>query len=164
MKEINIYSFGKCISNNDKKPGAYVARLEYKGVFKYIDGFTENTTTYRLIILGMIEAIKTLKEPCKINICNPTAVGLGKILTKQGEFRNVGKNKINSDLLNELVNVLIKGDHAINEVITKDKLSELKRYLKKYDNEFKKYNNELSKIRCSNNWNNDFTDNGIVPF
>ena len=78
MKEISIYISNRCLSMSDKKPGSYVVKMEYRGRVKYIDGFTENTTSYRVLIMGMIEA----KEPCKINVYNPVAVGLKKILNK----------------------------------------------------------------------------------
>lgn len=141
MKEINIYTYSRCISNNIKKPGAYVVKLEYRGVFKHIDGFIENTTSNRLLIKGMIEGIKTLKEPCKINMYVQTKVGFGKIFTNEGKYKEVNPNKINGDLLNELSKVLSEGGHAINEIITTDHVNELKLYLKKYNDEFNKYEN-----------------------
>lgn len=138
MKEISIYISNRCLSMSDKKPGSYVVKMEYRGRVKYIDGFTENTTSYRVLIMGMIEAIKLLKEPCKINVYNPVAVGLKKILNKKGEYKTTSL-KYNGDLLNELSELLSSGGHAIKEHITNEYMKELKPYQKKYDKVFDKY-------------------------
>ena len=164
MKEVNIYTSNRCLSMSDKKPGSYVVKMEYRGRVKYIDGFTENTTSYRVLIIGMIEAIKQLKEPCKINVYNPVAVGFRKIINKKGEYKTTSL-KYNGDLLNELSELLSSGGHAIKEHITNEYMKELKLYHKKYDEVFKKYQTDInSNNRCSSNWNDELVDDGVVPF
>lgn len=164
MKEINIYTSGKCLAMSDKKPGSYAVKLEYKNKVKHLDGFQENTTSYRIIIIGIIEAIKCLKEPCKINLYNPTALGLKKILNKKGEYKTTSA-KYNGDKLSELSELLKNNDHAIKEHITNEYIDELKPLHNKYKCKYKTYKQEFKSDQGESvNWNIKTVDNGIDPF
>ena len=139
MKEVNIYTYGVCKSNLIKKPGSYVTILEYKGKLKQIDGFIEETTSNRVMITGMIQAVKRLKEPCKIHFYNVTQLGFKKIINKKGDYKRTSL-KCNGDLLNELSELLEQGGHEIEEHITKEYENKLRSCNRKYDAKFKKYN------------------------
>ena len=164
MKEINIYTSSKCLSNLEEKPATYVIKMEYKGTKKYIDDFMLCSTSYRAIIMSIVEAVKHLKEPCKINIYNPCSVGLKKILDKKGNYKTTS-SKYNGDLLNELSELLSSRGHAIKEHISNNHLKELNMYHKKYDELFKEYKNRNNiNTGQSSNWNVKSRDNGVSPF
>lgn len=138
MKEVNIYTYGVCKSNLPKKPGSYVTILEYKGKIKQVDGFIEETTSNRVMIMGMIQAVKMLKEPCKIHFYNITQLGFKKIMNKNGDYKNTSL-KCNGDLLNKLSQLLEQGGHEIEEHITKEYENKLRRCNRKYDAKFEEY-------------------------
>lgn len=137
IKEVNIYTFGICKINVLKRPGSYITILEYKGHTKQVDGFIEETTTNRTIITGMIQAVKLLKEPCKIHFYNAIQVGLKKIY-RDGKYKKIPM-KDNGDLLNELSDLLEQGGHLIEEHITKEYEKQLRKCNRKYDNKFAEY-------------------------
>jgi ribonuclease HI len=66
MKHVTIYTDGACKGNPG--PGGWAALLIYKGAEKEISGHVENTTNNRMELQAVIEAIRTLKEPCKIDL------------------------------------------------------------------------------------------------
>jgi ribonuclease HI len=66
MKEIILYSDGACSVNPG--PGGYGSILEYNGTRKeFSDGF-RRTTNNRMELMGVIEPLRLLKEPCKVTI------------------------------------------------------------------------------------------------
>ena len=66
MKEVNIYTDGACSGNPGE--GGYAAILMYGGVEKIISGCEEMTTNNRMELLGVISALKALKEQCVVNL------------------------------------------------------------------------------------------------
>ncbi len=58
----------------------------------------EDTTANRCIILGLIDAVKLLKKPCKVNLVTSTPIGVVTVMKK-------GKGT-NGDIINELLNLL----------------------------------------------------------
>lgn len=66
MKEVTLYSDGACSVNPG--PGGYGSILEFNGTRKeFSDGF-RNTTNNRMELMGVIEPLRLLKEPCKVTI------------------------------------------------------------------------------------------------
>ncbi len=66
MKEVQIYSDGSCLNNPGR--GGYGVILVYGEHTKEISqGFTLSTNN-RMEILGVIEGLKMLKEPCKVEV------------------------------------------------------------------------------------------------
>jgi len=63
-KTVQIWTDGACSGNPGA--GAWCAILEYKGKQKIISGFESNTTNNRMEIMAVIQALKTLKEPCDV--------------------------------------------------------------------------------------------------
>lgn len=116
MKEINMYVRGR--EDYNTKIGCWIAVLEYKGRTKYLKGKEENTTTNRMIITGVIEAIKTLKEPCIITLYTHTYLG----------FKT--KKSPNKDLIDELKKSINDNDHILKEVVSQEKQKELAKILK----------------------------------
>ena len=66
MKEINIYTDGACSGNPG--PGGWGAVLVYKENEKQLSGSDKNTTNNRMEMTAVIEALKALKEPCKVTL------------------------------------------------------------------------------------------------
>ncbi len=63
-KEIIIYTDGACSGNPG--PGGWGAILRYNGHKKEIYGSQKDTTNNRMELTAVIEALSTLKEPCKV--------------------------------------------------------------------------------------------------
>lgn len=72
MKTIEIYTDGACRGNPDG-PGGYGAVLRFttkegKVFQKELSAGFEGTTNNRMELRGVLEALKALKEPCRINL------------------------------------------------------------------------------------------------
>ena len=64
-KHITIYTDGACKGNPG--PGGWAALLIYNGAQKEITGFEPETTNNRMELRAALEALKALKEPCRID-------------------------------------------------------------------------------------------------
>jgi ribonuclease HI len=65
-KIVEIFSDGACSGNPG--PGGYGSILRYGGKTKEISGYDLHTTNNRMEMMGVIEALRLLKKPCKIKI------------------------------------------------------------------------------------------------
>ena len=66
MKSIEIFTDGSCLKNPG--PGGWCAILRYNGHEKIISGAEKLTTNNRMELKAVIEALKLLKEPCKVKL------------------------------------------------------------------------------------------------
>lgn len=66
MKEVTIYTDGACSGNPG--PGGWGALLIYGKKERELYGHDDETTNNRMEMKAVIEALKTLKEPCKVKI------------------------------------------------------------------------------------------------
>ena len=66
MKTVTIYTDGACSGNPG--PGGWGAILEWNGVEKVISGGAADTTNNRMELIGVIEALSLLKEPCVVEL------------------------------------------------------------------------------------------------
>lgn len=66
MKEVTIYTDGACSGNPG--PGGWGALLLYGKKERELYGHDDETTNNRMEMKAVIEALKTLKEPCKVLI------------------------------------------------------------------------------------------------
>jgi len=64
QKTVQIFTDGSCLGNPG--PGGYGATLLYKEHRKELSAGFELTTNNRMELLAPIEALKSLKEPCKV--------------------------------------------------------------------------------------------------
>ncbi|RDU54793.1 ribonuclease HI [Helicobacter sp. MIT 00-7814] len=66
MKSVTLYCDGSALGN----PGAggWCGILEYKGTKKVLSGGEAHTTNNRMELLAVIQSLKALKEPCKIEL------------------------------------------------------------------------------------------------
>lgn len=66
LKIVDIYTDGACAGNPG--PGGWAAILRYKGSEKVTSGFERHTTNNRMEMKAVIEALRMLKEPCKLRV------------------------------------------------------------------------------------------------
>ncbi len=64
MKHVDIYTDGACKHNPG--PGGWGAIIVYKGIEKELSGGEAQTTNNRMELLGVINALEALKEPCEV--------------------------------------------------------------------------------------------------
>ena len=70
-EEIVIYTDGACSGNPG--PGGWAAVLIYKENRKEISGGLKETTNNVMELTAVIEALKTLKRPCKVHLYSDSA-------------------------------------------------------------------------------------------
>lgn len=99
MKKITIYSIGSC--NTETRIGNYETLLEYGNHRKYLAGRVEDTTANRCIIIGFIEAVRKIKEPCRVELVSTTQIGLSGLRKNKGS---------NIDLIKLLISILSEKD------------------------------------------------------
>lgn len=85
---VDIYTDGACSGNPG--PGGWAAVLLYKGTKKEISGFEENTTNNRMELKAVIEALKALKRPCKVNLYSDSSYVINAF--KEGWLEKWQKN------------------------------------------------------------------------
>jgi ribonuclease HI len=66
MKNIKLYSDGSSLGNPG--PGGWGTILEYNGHQKELFGGEQHTTNNQMELIGVIEGLKALKEPCNVEI------------------------------------------------------------------------------------------------
>lgn len=66
MDNVTIYTDGACSGNPG--PGGWGSILMYKDIKKEISGSSKNTTNNIMELTAVIEALKLLKHPCKVDI------------------------------------------------------------------------------------------------
>ena len=71
MDEITIYTDGACSGNPG--PGGWGTILMYKDIKKEISGGLPETTNNIMEITAVIEGLKLLKHPCKVNLYSDSA-------------------------------------------------------------------------------------------
>lgn len=71
MKEVIIYTDGACSHNPG--PGGWAAVLLYGSHQREISGGARETTNNRMELMAVIEALKCLKEPCRVKLHSDSA-------------------------------------------------------------------------------------------
>lgn len=66
MKQVTIYTDGACSGNPG--PGGWAAILKYRDVEREMSGGEALTTNNRMELLGVINALQALKEPCAVEL------------------------------------------------------------------------------------------------
>ena len=66
MKQVEIYTDGACSGNPG--PGGWGAILVFEGREKELSGGEAVTTNNRMELSGAIEALRALKEPCRVTL------------------------------------------------------------------------------------------------
>ncbi len=145
MKLVKIFTDGACKGNPG--PGGWGAILKFNGHEKVISGGEQSTTNNRMEILGVINALRLLKEQCKVElvsdskyVCDAIEKGWARRWKKNNWMRNKHEPALNVDLWEELINLLdihdvsvhwIKGHagHEENERCDKLAVNEAKKYM-----------------------------------
>ena len=65
-KQVEIFTDGACRVNPG--PGGWAAILRYGGKSREISGFAPDSTNNRMELTAVVEALKALKEPCRVMI------------------------------------------------------------------------------------------------
>ena len=110
MKKVYIYTDGACRFNPG--PGGWGAILRYNGREKEMSGGEPITTNNRMEMLGAINALEALKEPCEVELCSDSkylvdAVNLGWAKSWRESAWKSGRAK-NPDLWERLLSLLEK--------------------------------------------------------
>ncbi|MDD2267726.1 ribonuclease HI [Sulfuricurvum sp.] len=104
MKKITLFSDGSALGNPG--PGGYGAILRYGDKERIVRGGEEHTTNNRMELLGVIEGLRAIKEPCDVTIISDSSYvikGINEWL--EGWIkRNFAKVK-NPDLWQEYIKV-----------------------------------------------------------
>lgn len=110
MKRVLIYTDGACKGNPGK--GGWGAILKYGDTCKELKGYEAETTNNRMELMGAIEALSTLKEPCEVDLTSDSQY-LSKGVTewmanwKRNGWRTAAKKPVmNQDLWMKLDNVI----------------------------------------------------------
>ena len=110
LKEVQIFTDGSCKGNPG--PGGWGAILRYKGVEKEISGGESNTTNNRMELSAVINALKMLKEPCKVElytdsqyVANALTHGWAEKWKANGWMRNKKQKALNPKLWDELLSL-----------------------------------------------------------
>lgn len=108
MKQVEIFTDGACQGNPG--PGGWGAILRFGAHEKEISGGDSDTTNNRMELSGVIEALKMLKEPCKVDlysdsqyVCNALSKGWAKKWRANGWMRNKKEPALNPELWAELL-------------------------------------------------------------
>lgn len=110
MKKIRIYTDGSCLNNPGFGGYAYIMR--YKEHEKIGSGSQKDTTNNRMELLAIIEALKTLKEACEVELFTDSKLMVQSINEWLETWVKKGfKGKKNVDLWQEYLKV--SKDHKI---------------------------------------------------
>lgn len=71
MKTITLFSDGSALGNPG--PGGYGTILRYGNKERIISGGEPHTTNNRMELLGVIEGLRALKEPCEVTIISDSS-------------------------------------------------------------------------------------------
>lgn len=111
VKEVHIYTDGACSGNPG--PGGYGVVLEFKGNKKELSGGFLKTTNNRMEILGAIEGLASLNEPCKVILTSDSkylvdAINKGWVYSwqKNNWRKSDKKPALNRDLWERLITLL----------------------------------------------------------
>jgi len=104
VKKITLFSDGSALGNPG--PGGYGTILRFGDKEKIISGSEEHTTNNRMELLAVIEGLKALKEPCKVDVVSDSSYvtkGINEWL--KGWIKKDFKKVKNPDLWREYVEV-----------------------------------------------------------
>lgn len=120
MKKVSLITDGSCLGNPG--PGGWAAILRFGKVNKELFGYDRDTTNNRMEIMGAIQGLLALKEPCEVEITTDSSYvldGITKwiILWKRRYWWKKQRAVRNVDLWMELDGLVAK--HKTNWVWTK---------------------------------------------
>jgi len=108
-KNITLYSDGSSLGNPG--PGGWGTILEFNGHEKELSGGDPHTTNNQMELLGVIQGLKALKEPCNVAIYSDSKYvvqAINEWLTNwiKNNWRTAGKKPVkNQELWQEYLEV-----------------------------------------------------------
>ena len=113
MKKITLFSDGSALGNPG--PGGYGVILRFGEKEKELSGAHEHTTNNRMELLGVIEGLRALKEPCDVDVISDSSYvvkGINEWLVNwiKKDFKKVK----NPDLWRDYIEV--SKSHKINAI------------------------------------------------
>ena len=141
MEEITIYTDGACSGNPG--PGGWGAILMFGDTKKEISGGLDNTTNKVMELTAVIQSLKMLKRPCRVDLYSDSAYVVNAFLQKwiygwiKKNWKTAGNDPVkNKELWQELYGLTkihdvtfhkVKG-HADNEFNNRcDELARMER-------------------------------------
>jgi ribonuclease HI len=113
MKKVTLYTDGACSGNPG--PGGYGAILEYEGKSRELSGGFRDTTNNRMELMGVIEGLSALKEPCEVTVVSDSKYvvdamrnGWAAKWCANGWRRNKKEKALNPDLWQRLLDLCVK--------------------------------------------------------
>ncbi|MDD5157898.1 ribonuclease HI [Sulfurimonas sp.] len=104
MKKITLFSDGSALGNPG--PGGYGVILRFEDKEREISGAEAHTTNNRMELLGVIEGLRALKEPCIVDVVSDSSYvvkGINEWL--DGWIKRDFKKVKNPDLWSEYIAV-----------------------------------------------------------
>lgn len=121
IKTIEMFSDGACSGNPG--PGGYGVILRYAGKEKELSGGEAMTTNNRMELLGVIEGLSALKEPCRVLLTTDSRYVVDSVTKgwvfgwkKRGWIKADKKPALNVDLWERLLPLLEKHEVTFNWV------------------------------------------------
>ncbi len=110
MKQIALFSDGSALGNPG--PGGYGTILRYNAKERLLSGGEPHTTNNRMELLGVIEGLRALKEPCEVEVISDSSYvvkGINEWLANwvKRDFKKVK----NPDLWREYIRV--SAEHSV---------------------------------------------------
>ena len=145
MKKVKIYTDGACSKNPG--PGGWAFIIKFKEHVFERSGAEKQTTNNRMELLGVINALKTLKIPCEAEIYTDSkyvvdSIEKGWVFKWQQNnwMKNKKEKALNKDLWEELLSLLKKHKTKFNWIKGHANNKENERCDKLAVNEYKKLN------------------------
>ena len=121
ITEVTIYTDGACSGNPG--PGGWASILMAGGVKKELSGGERDTTNNRMELMAVIEGLKALKRPCKVDIYSDSAYVVNAFSQNwidkwiRNGWKNSAKAEVaNSDLWKELIDLTSKHNVTFHKV------------------------------------------------
>ena len=103
MKTVTLYTDGACSGNPG--PGGWAAILKYKDIERELSGGEAQTTNNRMELLGVINGLRALKEPCTVELWSDSKYvidalsrGWARSWRAKGWIKSDKKPALNTDL------------------------------------------------------------------
>ena len=121
ITEVTIYTDGACSGNPG--PGGWASILMAGGVKKELSGGEKDTTNNRMELMAVIEGLRALKRPCKVDIYSDSAYVVNAFSQNwidkwvRNGWKNSAKAEVaNSDLWKELKDLTSKHNVTFHKV------------------------------------------------
>ncbi len=121
LKAVQMYTDGACSGNPG--PGGYGTILRFGRYEKKLAGGEKNTTNNRMELMAVIVGLKALNQRCKVDIYSDSKYfidavekGWARSWRRNGWMRNKKEKALNSDLWEELLNLIDTHDVALHWV------------------------------------------------